>query len=78
LTRVEFLASAGLNVLAASHAQIAPHTRFGVVANGPATSRPITLLCLDTVFTLYPTLDDALHDLGGGAYDPPSAGTPVR
>jgi anti-sigma B factor antagonist len=37
--------------------------RFGIVAEGPATSRPIRLLGIDVIPALYPTLDDALRDL---------------
>lgn len=66
LSKVDFLASAGLSVLTATHTEVTPHARFGVVADGPATSRPITLLGIDSVVTLYRTLDEALHDLGGG------------
>jgi anti-sigma B factor antagonist len=36
--------------------------RFGIVADGAATSRPIRLLGIDRILTLYPTLEDALRD----------------
>jgi anti-sigma B factor antagonist len=60
LSRVEFLASAGINVLITVHRDIGPSARFGVVADGPATSRPLKLIGVDTVFAVYRTLDDAL------------------
>jgi anti-sigma B factor antagonist len=63
LTDVEFLASVGMSVLlAARQAADAISVRFGIVADGAATSRPIRLLGIDRVLTLYPTLDDALRD----------------
>jgi anti-sigma B factor antagonist len=60
LSKVEFLASAGISVLMAAQAKLPPNARFGVVADGPATNRPITLLGIE--ITLYRTLDDALQD----------------
>jgi anti-sigma B factor antagonist len=63
LTEVDFLASIGMSILveAGTHASAIP-TRFGVVAEGAATSRPIKVLGLDAIVPLYATLDDALHD----------------
>jgi anti-anti-sigma factor len=43
LTDVEFLASAGMQVLVNTHNEITPAIRFAVVADGPATSRPLAL-----------------------------------
>lgn len=60
LSKVDFLASAGMTVLVSAQADVAPPTRFAVVANGPATSRPIKLMGLDNVLSLYSTLDSAL------------------
>jgi len=65
LTRVDFLASVGMSVLvAAQEAANAMSLRFGIVAEGAATSRPIRLLGIDAVLTIYPTLSDALHHPG--------------
>ncbi len=64
LTEVEFLAAVGMSVLvAAQEAADAMSVQFGIVAEGPATSRPIRLLGIDAILALYPTLDDALRDL---------------
>lgn len=60
LTKVDFLASAGMTVLVTAQAEITPPTRFAVVASGPATSRPIKLMGLDSVLSIHSTLDDAL------------------
>jgi anti-anti-sigma factor len=67
LSKVDFLASAGMTVLVTAQADVAPPTRFAVVANGPATSRPIKLMGLDNVLSLYSTLDCALSRVGDGS-----------
>jgi anti-sigma B factor antagonist len=63
LSEVTFLASAGLQLLVATNERIDDSTGFAVVAEGPATSRPIELTDLDKIFDLYPSLDDALEAL---------------
>jgi anti-sigma B factor antagonist len=65
LSEVGFLASVGLGLLVATHEQVTANARFGVVADGPVTRRPITVLGLDSVITLYRTLDEALADMRG-------------
>jgi anti-sigma B factor antagonist len=65
LSKVKFLASAGLGLLVATQEQVTVNARFGVVADGPTTRRPITLLGLDSVITLYRTLDEALNAMRG-------------
>lgn len=60
LSAVSFLASAGLQILTMACQKLCPAGRFAVVADGPATSRPIRMTKLDEVFALYPTLVDAL------------------
>ncbi len=65
LSAVGFLASAGLQTLVITHETAGEATRFAVVAEGPATSRPIQLTGLDKVFALYPTLDEALAQVRG-------------
>jgi anti-anti-sigma factor len=66
LSEVDFLASAGMTVLVTAQAEVVPPTRFAVVANGPATSRPIKLMGLDSVLSLYSTLDSALGGIADG------------
>jgi anti-sigma B factor antagonist len=63
LTAVEFLASAGMGVLVAAHDDADDGTRFSVVADGPATSRPLKLVGIADIVPLYATLDDALAAL---------------
>lgn len=60
LTSTEFLASAGMSALVTAYEAIAPGGLFGVVADGPSTSRPIQLVGLDQTLTLYATLDEAI------------------
>ncbi len=66
LSKVDFLASAGMTVLVTAQAEVVPPTRFAVVANGPATSRPIKLMGLDGILSLYSTLDSALSRIADG------------
>ena len=62
-TAVEFLASAGLGVLVAAHGDLAPAVKLSVVADGPATSRPLKLVGIADIVDLYATLDEALAAL---------------
>ena len=64
LTDVDFLASAGMGVLVSARDRAASSVKFGVVANGPATSRPLQLVGLADLIGLYETLDAALGVLG--------------
>ena len=59
LSDVDFLASAGMGVLVAARDKVDGTVKFGVVANGPATSRPLKLVGLADMIGLYPTLHEA-------------------
>ncbi|KMO75389.1 anti-anti-sigma factor [Mycobacterium sp. BK558] len=59
-TDVEFLASAGMGVLVAAHDKAGSDVAFSVVADGPATSRPLKLVGITEIVSLYPSLDEAL------------------
>ncbi|HEY9263587.1 MAG TPA: STAS domain-containing protein [Mycobacterium sp.] len=59
-TDVEFLASAGMGVLVAAHDKAGSDVEFSVVADGPATSRPLKLVGIAEIVNLYPSLDDAI------------------
>jgi anti-sigma B factor antagonist len=63
LTAVSFLASVGLRILAETHERAGGSGKFAVVANGPATARPIQLTKLDEFLALYPSLDEAVAAL---------------
>lgn len=60
LSAVDFLASTGMGVLVAAHDALPAGTRFAVVADGPATSRPLDLIGFAGVLGVVPTLDAAL------------------
>lgn len=60
LTEVEFLASAGMGVLVAAHDGAPEGLRIHIVADGPATSRPLKLVGIADIMPLHATLDDAL------------------
>jgi anti-sigma B factor antagonist len=62
-TDVDFLASAGMGVLVAAHDRSGQDIRFGVVADGPATSRPLKLVGIADIVALYATLEEALADI---------------
>ncbi|HWF71140.1 MAG TPA: STAS domain-containing protein [Mycobacterium sp.] len=66
LSEVSFMASIGLRILAAAHEKVSKSAQVAIVANNPATSRPMQLTGLDKVLSLYPTLDDALTAMGTG------------
>ncbi|WP_414686933.1 STAS domain-containing protein [Mycobacterium sp.] len=64
LSNVDFLATAGLRILAATHEKMTlAGGRFAVIADSPVTRRPLELTDLDQLFSLYRTLDDAITSL---------------
>jgi anti-sigma B factor antagonist len=60
LSALNFMASAGLRILAATHEKFCKSGQLAVVASNPAVSRAIQLSSLDQLFSLYATLSDAL------------------
>lgn len=70
LSGVDFLASAGLQALVATHESISKAADFAVVADGPATSRPIQLTGLDQILSLYPTMTEAMAAMTTGSGSP--------
>lgn len=66
LSRVSFLASAGMSLLASTHQKLSEGIGFAVVADGPSTGRPLSLVGLDQVFGIYATVDEALVALRAG------------
>jgi anti-sigma B factor antagonist len=63
LSRVEFLASIGMSVLVEGQRAAGNSERFGVVASGPATGRPMELIGLGQMLSIYPTLDAATDNM---------------
>jgi anti-sigma B factor antagonist len=60
LTDVEFLASAGMAILVSTHQRLSASKSFAVVADGPATGRPLQLTGLGEVLSIHTTLPEAL------------------
>jgi anti-anti-sigma factor len=60
LTEVEFLASAGMGILVATHDEAPDGVAIHIVAEGPATSRPLKLVGIADIVPLHATLDEAL------------------
>jgi anti-sigma B factor antagonist len=63
LGAVDFLASAGMGILVAARDELPASVQFAVVADGPATSRPLKLVGIADVVGLHATLDEALAAL---------------
>jgi len=63
LSDVEFLASAGMGVLVATHDDAPDGIDIHLVAEGPATSRPLKLVGIADIVPLHATLDEALAAL---------------
>ena len=63
MSDVDFLASHGMNVLVTVRRRLAPEVPFAVVADGPATSRPLTLIGLAELINMCATLDEAFSKL---------------
>jgi anti-anti-sigma factor len=60
LSDLNFLGSAGMTVLLDGHAVAESRSQwFGVVADGPGTSRPIKVIGLDRELRLYSTVEAA-------------------
>lgn len=66
LSSVGFLASAGMSLLASTHQKLGDTAGFAVVADGPATGRPLTLVGLDQLFGIFATVEEALDALQVG------------
>jgi anti-anti-sigma factor len=63
LGAVEFLSSAGMGILVAARDELPASVELAVVADGPATSRPLRLVGIAEVVGLHATLDEALAAL---------------
>jgi anti-sigma B factor antagonist len=63
LSKVDFLGSAGISVLMKTRDTLGETTPFCVVADGPATHRPLTLLGINELMLLSRRLDDAVSKL---------------
>jgi anti-anti-sigma factor len=66
LLKVEFLGSAGISVLMKTRENLGESIPFCVVADGPVTHRPLTLLGINELMSLCRRLDDAVSKLTDG------------
>jgi anti-anti-sigma factor len=60
LTEVDFLSSTGMTALIDTHRRLGALVALAVVSNGPATTRPLTLVGMDEMLSLHADLDAAL------------------
>lgn len=65
LSEVSFLGSAAMTALLTAQHQIGRSLPLVVVADGPATARPLRLVGVDRLLTVLPTLERALAHLAG-------------
>jgi anti-sigma B factor antagonist len=61
LIAVDFLASAGMQVIVASHEDAGSDVRLVVAADGPATSRPLKITGIADFIDVFDTRDNALE-----------------
>jgi anti-sigma B factor antagonist len=59
LSDVTFLASAGMTALVVAQEKMGASTRLAIVADSRATRRPLTLMGLDSVLSVFSTLSEA-------------------
>ncbi|MGA9872215.1 MAG: STAS domain-containing protein [Rhodococcus sp. (in: high G+C Gram-positive bacteria)] len=67
LSGVGFLASVGMSALIKARREMGSATTMALVADGPATRRPMELVGLDAAIPLYSDLASALASVGGAA-----------
>lgn len=64
LSAVTFMSSAGIRSILHAHDTVSANGQFALVADGPATTRPLELMGIDQTVAVYPTLDDAVLGIG--------------
>lgn len=64
LSGLDFLAARGMSVLVGANTSLRGRIAFAVVADGPRTRRPMTLVGLDSQMSLHATLETALAAVG--------------
>lgn len=62
LSKVYFLASVGVGALVAIRTTY-DQMRYVLVTDGPATRRPLELLSIDSIISVYSTVPEALSDV---------------
>ena len=65
LTNVDFVDSSGLGAIVSIKKHIGKGRRVDLASLGPAVEKVFRLTRMDSVFRIYPTLDDAMADDAG-------------
>ena len=65
LSQVSFIDSSGLGAIVAAMKQLGDHRRLDIAGLSPMVYKVFRLTRMDTVFLLYPTLEDAFADGAG-------------
>ena len=65
LSQVSFIDSSGLGAIVAAMKQLGDHRRLDIAGLSPMVDKVFRLTRMDTVFRLYPTLEDAFADGAG-------------
>lgn len=60
LSRVDFIDSSGLGAIVASMKQLGRNRRLDLAGLTPTVQKVFRLTRMDTIFTLFPTLNDAI------------------
>jgi len=64
LSEVSFIDSSGLGAIVAAMKQMGSGRRLDLAGLSPMVEKVFRLTRMDTVFTLFPSLDDAMAELG--------------
>ncbi|MDF1717049.1 MAG: STAS domain-containing protein [Antarcticimicrobium sp.] len=65
LSEVSFIDSSGLGAIVAAMKHLGADRRLDLAGLSPMVEKVFRLTRMDTVFTLFPSLDDAMTELGG-------------
>ena len=65
LTSVDFIDSSGLGAIVAAMRQLEEHRRLDLAGLTPLVDKVFRLTRMDTVFKLFPSLDDAMSEIPG-------------
>lgn len=65
LSQVTFIDSSGLGAIVAAMKQLGPERRLDLAGLCPMVNKVFRLTRMDTVFTLFPSLGDAMAELEG-------------
>ncbi|TDK46236.1 STAS domain-containing protein [Antarcticimicrobium luteum] len=65
LSEVSFIDSSGLGAIVAAMKQLGTERRLDLAGLSPMVDKVFRLTRMDTVFTLFPSLDDAMAELEG-------------